>query len=156
MSEGRLEFLCFDVGRRRFAVDIRVVREILRPRPLTRVPGAPPTLRGVFNLRGELIPVADVHRILGEVPPPRAGEEAKLLVVHPGGRPFGIEVDRLAEVESVPLDALAPVPGSEEPGASLVVAMFRRTDAAEDVVLVLRAGALLPEPVVKEVTHEGV
>ncbi|RMG95630.1 MAG: chemotaxis protein CheW [Candidatus Dadabacteria bacterium] len=153
MTEGALQFLCVVVGGRWFAFDIRVVREILPPRPLVPVPGAPPELRGVFNLRGELVPVADLHRILGEAGPPEEGEEAKLLVVRCRGRTFAVGVDRLGEVETVPPEGLEPIPGVEDPARGLVVAMFRRRAAADDVVLVIRAGAVLPDPVDEEVIH---
>ncbi|GAB6062112.1 chemotaxis protein CheW [Deferrisoma palaeochoriense] len=153
MTEGAFQFLCLEVGGRRFAFDIRVVGEILTPRPLVPVPGSPPELRGVFNLRGELVPVVDLHRILGQPGPPEEGEEAKLLVLRCRGRTFAVGVDRLGEVETVSPEGLEPIPGVEDPARGLVVAMFRRRDAAEDVVLVIRAGAVLPGPAGEEVVH---
>lgn len=42
------------------------VREVIAPPPMTRVPGARPWLLGVANVRGGLLPVCDLHRLLGE------------------------------------------------------------------------------------------
>lgn len=42
------------------------VREVIAPPPLTRVPGARPWLLGVANVRGALLPVCDLRRLLGE------------------------------------------------------------------------------------------
>ncbi len=142
--DGALELLCFGVGARRFAVDIQVVREILRPRPVTPVPGAPEGVRGVFNLRGELVPVVDTHRLLGEAVPPEPPADAKFVVLRAGGGTFAVPVDRLYDVVSVPLDQVVPAPGGEDPERAVVVGMFRREGDEEgaQVVLLLRAGRL--------------
>ena len=148
MTGPGLTALCFLVGGRVFAADIRVIREILQPRRLTPVPGAPPGVLGVLNLRGELVPAVDSHGLLGE-PRPEAPPDPKLVVVRAGGRTFGLPVDRLFDVVSVPLDVVAPVPGSEDPGRALVVGMFRKPESIPfegDLVLLLRTGALLQGP----------
>ncbi len=152
MTGPGLKALCFLVGGRVFAADIRVIREILQPRPLTPVPGAPPGVLGVFNLRGELVPVVDSHGLLGEAGPGRAADP-KLVVVRAGGRTFGLPVDRLFDVVEVPLEAVAPVPGAEDPERALVVGMFRRPEGIPfdaDLVLLLRTGALLQGPADQE------
>ncbi len=142
--DGSLELLCFGVGARRFAVDIQVVREILRPRPVTPVPGAPAGVQGVFNLRGELVPVVDTHRLLGEPAPSETPADAKFVVVRAGGSTFAVPVDRLFDVVSVPLDQVVPAPGGEDPERAVVVGMFRLggDEEGNPVVLLLRAGRL--------------
>ncbi len=148
MTEPVLKVVCFLVGERVFAADIRVIREILQPRPLTPVPGAPPAVLGVFNLRGELVPAVDSHGLLGERRP-EDPPDPKIVVVRAGGRSFGLPVDRLFDVVAVPLEAVAPVPGAEDPERALVVGMFRRPESIQsegDLVLLLRTGALLQGP----------
>ena len=48
-----------------FAVDARHVREILDMVPVTRVPGAPACLDGVINVRGRIVPLADLRVLFG-------------------------------------------------------------------------------------------
>jgi len=139
MSGVTLELLCFRIGDRAFAVDIACIREILRSHVVTPVPRAPANLAGVLNLRGDLLPVFDLHRVLlGQGVGP-ASEETRLLVLRAGGRTAGVVVDQVLDVVSVHPAELQPVPGSR-PRESAVVAAFRSEVAGngQAVVLLLR------------------
>lgn len=57
--------LLLPVGRDWFAVDLRVVREIVPSPPVTPIPTAPPTVLGLFSVRGRLVPFFDVAALLG-------------------------------------------------------------------------------------------
>ena len=58
--------LCtFWLDRLYMGVDVRYVQGVVRHQPLTRVPLAPPLVRGLLNLRGEIIPGIDLRRRLG-------------------------------------------------------------------------------------------
>src|SRR5436190_722731 len=48
-----------------YAVDVRMVQEIIRVTEITQVPRAPAFIKGVINLRGRIIPVVDLKRKLG-------------------------------------------------------------------------------------------
>ena len=52
------------------AIDARQVREILDPIPVTRVPGAKPYLASLLNVRGKIIPLADLRLRFGAPPAP--------------------------------------------------------------------------------------
>jgi twitching motility protein PilI len=58
--------LGFRLGDRWLVAPREDVREVIALPPLTRVPGARPWLLGLANVRGSLLPVCDVHRLLGE------------------------------------------------------------------------------------------
>lgn len=145
----RLQVLCFVVGGRSFAVDIMGIREILRNQRFTPVPHTPPHVAGVLNLRGELIPVVDVHRVLLGHSNPHPGEDSKLIVAHARGKTAGLLVDELMDVISVQPESLAPVPGAygdpDAPAAdSVVVATFRRPETqGGDIVVLLRSAVLV-------------
>ncbi len=72
-NAARSQFLSFVVGDGQYAVPIREVREILQYDGVTRVPGAPRSIRGVINLRGSVVPVVDVAVKFGrpEIAPTR-------------------------------------------------------------------------------------
>ena len=54
------------LGNERFVVGREEVREVLMlPSTLTRVPGAKPWIRGLANVRGHLLPIADLRGFLG-------------------------------------------------------------------------------------------
>lgn len=59
------KYLTFSVGEEEYGVSILKVKEIIELMPITPVPQGPPYLKGVINLRGKIIPVADLRTKLG-------------------------------------------------------------------------------------------
>jgi purine-binding chemotaxis protein CheW len=59
------QYLTFTLGDEDFAVEIGKVREVLDYPPITRVPRMPVYLRGVTNLRGNVVPVVDMRLKFG-------------------------------------------------------------------------------------------
>jgi twitching motility protein PilI len=83
------------LGNERFVVSREEVREVLMlPSALTRVPGAKPWIRGLANVRGHLLPVADLRGFLGGG---TVGTErtARVLVANGGDFPVGLVVDEV-------------------------------------------------------------
>jgi purine-binding chemotaxis protein CheW len=82
-----------------YAIDSGAVREIVSILEATRLPGAPPHVRGVVNLRGQLLTVVDVgHRLTG-----RAAEtpEGSIVVVTAADRVLGLLVDDVHDVQEL-------------------------------------------------------
>ena len=85
----------FRIGAERFVTSRAEVREVLPlPEHITRVPGAKPWLRGIANLRGQLLTVVDLKSFLGAG---SAGSErsARVLVVSSRDVPTGLIVDEV-------------------------------------------------------------
>lgn len=140
----KLQLLCFRVGGRVFGVDIMAIREILRNQRFTPVPHTPPHVAGVLNLRGELIPVVDLSRVLLRTESGAGAEESKLVVVNARGRTVGLLVDQVLDVLSIGVDALMPVPAAAGDPGPIVLAAFRREDSSEgEVGVLVRLGALV-------------
>src|SRR3989454_5852268 len=73
MTDGSLapaRLLVFRVGSLACATEVDQVREILPRLPTTRIPGAPPVVAGLVNVRGPLVTVVGGGRALGLPPPP--------------------------------------------------------------------------------------
>ncbi|MBI5190838.1 MAG: chemotaxis protein CheW [Nitrospirae bacterium] len=64
-TTGTTQYLTFTLGAEEFALDIAKVREVLDYTTITRVPRMPDFLRGVINLRGNVVPVVDLRMKLG-------------------------------------------------------------------------------------------
>lgn len=58
-------FITFKLGDELFAIDVARVREVLDLSEITRVPTAPPYMRGVVNVRGSAVPVVDLRLKFG-------------------------------------------------------------------------------------------
>ncbi len=107
----QLQLVTFQVGVEEYAVPIERVQEILRVGDITRVPGAPAIVRGVVNVRGRLLAVADLASRLG-VAPVALGHDARIVMLDFGGRFIGLLVDRVSYVIKVPRPSLEPSPGA--------------------------------------------
>jgi len=64
-TEPRTQFLSFELCGEEYAVNILRVKEIIEYDTLTRVPAMPPSVRGVINLRGRVVPVVDLSARFG-------------------------------------------------------------------------------------------
>jgi purine-binding chemotaxis protein CheW len=64
------EYLIFTLGGESCAMTIRRVLEVIEYQPSTAVPNAPPTIRGVINLRGKVVPIVDLAAKFGFAPGP--------------------------------------------------------------------------------------
>jgi twitching motility protein PilI len=85
----------FRLGAERFVASRAEVREVLPvPEQITRVPGAKPWLRGIANLRGQLLTVVDLKSFLG-AGGPSSDRQARVLVVASRDVPTGLIVDEV-------------------------------------------------------------
>jgi purine-binding chemotaxis protein CheW len=99
-STGEIEFATFYVGNILLGIDIRKTEEINRQLDLTTVPNAPALVRGVVNLRGEVVTVVDLRAILGLEPAPLT-PSTRNVVVRAGAERVGLLVDSVADVVTV-------------------------------------------------------
>ncbi len=107
--------IVFSLGAARYAVEIRWVREVVSLGFVTAVPTAPPSLGGVVNLHGVILPVLDVSALLGQPPGPPARQGDGALVVEAEGVTCALRVDQVDHVASLHEDAGAVVDASGRP-----------------------------------------
>ena len=87
--------VAFRIGSDQFVAPRDEVREVLPiPEMLTRVPGAKPWLKGIANVRGHLLPIADLKAFLGGGIS-MADRHARVLVVNHRESPTGLMVDEV-------------------------------------------------------------
>ena len=158
MSEGSLataRLLVFRVGTLACAAEVDQVREILPRLPTTRIPGAPPVVAGLVNVRGTLVTVVEGWRALGQNPPiaPPLHETAagSTIILELGGeggtgdearnrKLIGFTVDEVLDmlvVADTTLEDRAGLPGVDP---TLVRAVGRRHG---ELFIVLNVAALL-------------
>jgi purine-binding chemotaxis protein CheW len=103
-----VEVLILLLAGERFAVETRFIQEVFHASAVTPVPGAPETLLGVTNLRGEVLAVMDFHRLLG-LGQASLGEPTRLVVFGRQRAEFGVPGDEIAEVTTLRVaDILEP------------------------------------------------
>ncbi|HEY7314433.1 MAG TPA: chemotaxis protein CheW [Gemmataceae bacterium] len=105
----RRQFCSFFLDGLRFGVDVRKVQEVVPYQEMTRVPLAPPTVRGLLNLRGQIVTGIDLRRRLDL--PERPADRLPMNVVLRGeDSPVSFLVDDIGEVIEVDADACEPPP----------------------------------------------
>jgi len=73
-------YITFKLGDELFAIDVARVREVLDLSEITRVPTAPPYMRGVVNVRGSAVPVVDLRLKFG-LPPTADTVDTRIVVI---------------------------------------------------------------------------
>jgi len=110
-KDDSLELTVFSVGDLMCAVENGMVREISILRPVTPVHHAAPHVRGVVNLRGQIMTVIDlgVRLGIGPVPPDK---KARILVVRSGEEDVGLLVDGVEDVMNASSRDVEPPPSN--------------------------------------------
>ncbi|ADG11949.1 chemotaxis protein CheW [Caulobacter segnis] len=138
-----LQVLSFEVGAQTYCVPVSAVREIRGVTPPTPLPDAPPFVRGVINLRGQVMPVIDLSQRLGKGAA-QDGPRQVIIVVENQTDVAGLLVDAVCDSFTVEADAINPPPSlgdvEESPLVSAVI-----TTGEGDMTVLLAVSRILPE-----------
>ncbi len=104
VPEQRPRLLVFQAGGESYALSMESVREVERVGRVTPVPGAPPFIRGLVNLRGEILPLIDLAALIGKKP---ARSAQRLIVAQAGA------TDPVVALLVEELNGLAPLEESQ-------------------------------------------
>jgi purine-binding chemotaxis protein CheW len=108
-AEVELHLVTFHLGAEEFGIPIETVREVLRVGDITRVPQAPPHVKGITNLRGRIVPIVSIKSRMG-LPDTAPTARSRCVLVEVHGRVLGLLVDSVSNVVKVPMAAVAPPP----------------------------------------------
>lgn len=89
-----------------FAFPIELVQEIIRVPATVKVPLTPSALIGLTNLRGTVLPIVDLRAVMGLAAVP-VTDASRVMVIHAGDT-YGVLVDQVAQVLSVPAERIEP------------------------------------------------
>lgn len=108
-SDSQQEFLTFVLGDENYALDIMTVKEIRGYEEVTKIANAPAYIKGVLNLRGDIVPIIDL-RIKFDVGEATYNEFTIVIMLMIGDRIVGIVVDEVSDVIKVNDDDIKPSP----------------------------------------------
>ncbi len=108
-QETTLQMINFMVGGEEYAVDIQKVREVIYMREITPLPRTLPFVKGIINLRGEVIPVIDLREKFG-LDHDAYTSQTNVIIVETSGKCMGVVVDRVSHVIRLSSGELAPPP----------------------------------------------
>jgi len=96
-STGTMQLVSFHLADETFGVEITKVREINLMCEITQVPQSPTYVKGLINLRSNVIPVVDLRALFG-LPENELNSESRIMVLQVRSRIIGIIVDGVDEV----------------------------------------------------------
>jgi purine-binding chemotaxis protein CheW len=104
------QFSTFFVDRLFFGIEVEKVQEVLRYQPMTRVPLAPPVVRGLINLRGQIVTAIDLRRRL-EIGAASGDRQPPInVVVRNGDGAVSLLVDEIGDVVEAGKESFEPPP----------------------------------------------
>ena len=109
IDEPLVKLVIFALGDDQFAFLGEGIHEILTKVDVFFVPGCPPSLEGVINVRGDIESVIRPHDLL-HLPASKADHTSTILLGSGNGIRSGIRVDRVLDVVDVPQSTIRPVP----------------------------------------------
>ena len=104
------EFLTFRLGGEEYGIEILKVQEIRGYDAITQIANAPDFIKGVVNLRGIIVPIADM-RIKFRLGKADYDQFTVVIILNVAGRVMGIVVDGVSDVITLETEQMRPTPG---------------------------------------------
>jgi purine-binding chemotaxis protein CheW len=141
-ADVELHLVTFHLGAEEFGIPIETVREVLRVGDITRVPQAPPHVKGITNLRGRIVPIVSIKSRMG-LPDSPLTVHSRCVLVEVHARLLGLLVDAVSSVVKVPSAAVAPPPEEIMTAASEYITGVARMGSRLIILLQLEKALLL-------------
>jgi len=113
MADNSLQLVTFQLGAEQYGVDIMDVEGIVKIADVREIPNAPGYVEGIFNLRGEIIPVISLHKRF-QIKKAELSEEDELLsgfmIVNIDSMQLAIIIDKVSRVVAVNVSDIQPPP----------------------------------------------
>lgn len=133
------KFLTFSLGKEFYGIDILYVTEIVGIQPITVVPELPHFIRGIINLRGQIIPVMDARAKFNKEHA-EYNDRTCIVVVDVQDLSIGIIVDAVSEVLNMDDENIVPPPPVGGSGRKYIKSVGKN---GNEVILIIDCEELL-------------
>jgi len=135
-------YLTFYLEDELYGMDIMSVQEIIAMMKTTKVPKTPKCVKGVMNLRGNIIPVVEL-RSKFEMPEKEPGMYTAIVIVKIEGTSIGFVVDRVEEVVTMGEDQLSEPPKF---GAAINASYLKKmAQNGKEVIMILDLNSIFAD-----------
>lgn len=111
--EAQIQLVTFQISEELYGIDIMDVKEIVRVQEIRQIPNAPVYVEGLFNLRGEIIPIISLHKRF-HLKKAHLGDDDELLsgfiIIDLDGMKLGVIIDRVERVFQIEANDIQPPP----------------------------------------------
>lgn len=146
------QFVGFQIDGQQYAFRIEQIQEIVILDQVTQTPQVASFVEGVSNLRGAIIPIINLRKLLG-LEPKLSDGETRTIVVNVGDRTMGCTVDAVSQVIRIPQDSIQPAPDTMTANGNCDIAGFAKLDDA--LVILLDIDELLSSERLKNSCNSG-
>ncbi|HID00450.1 MAG TPA: chemotaxis protein CheW [Piscirickettsiaceae bacterium] len=110
----------FNLDREIYGIDVSHIREVLRVGRIRNVPGSDARILGVINVRGVIVTVVDMRRMIN-VPVSDITDRSRIIIVElDEERPVGLLVDNVLEVRDIPEKRIESIGASQEENSKYI------------------------------------
>ena len=120
-------YLIFSVNKEGYGVPIEYVTEIVGLQKIVEVPDVPNFIKGVINLRGQVIPVMDV-RVRFNMNEQNYDDRTVIIVLEHQSIKTGLIVDGVDDVLELTGDDISPPPRNEEHAKSVITGVGQKKE----------------------------
>ncbi|HEX5563758.1 MAG TPA: chemotaxis protein [Sporosarcina sp.] len=128
-----LEIVEFQMGQNRYGINVIKVKEIILPTPITIIPHAHPSIEGIIQLRGAVLPVINMEKVMG-LPETIGKNEGKYIVAAFNRQEVVFHVHEVAQIHRVSWDQIEKPADLYSGDASQVIGVIKRES---DMLLLL-------------------
>lgn len=114
------QFVVFSLNEQLYAFFIEEVVEILRVPSITSIPGINPYIEGVINLRGNIIPIVNLHKRF-QLPTPEKNKKNRIVIVQGKNENIGLLVDKINMVTKFDEEHVEPVSNNQTIEEDIVI-----------------------------------
>ncbi len=139
-NEDVIQLVGFVVGEEEFAVPILSIQEIIKPIEWTKVPFVPDYVLGVFNLRGNVLPLIDL-RVKFRATANDIDENTRFIVMKIKGEDVAFVIDRLSSAIRIPKQNILPPPNTYENEEDIIDGVGRMDDGR--IITILKVDNLI-------------
>jgi len=128
-----LEIVEFEVATNKFGINVIKVKEIIQPIPVTFIPHAHPHVEGIIQLRGEVLPVVDMLRVLG-IQHSERNPQQKYIVAEFNKQRVVFHVDNVTQIHRISWNQIEKPSDMYQGGTSQVIGVIKQN---EQMILLL-------------------
>jgi purine-binding chemotaxis protein CheW len=104
-----IEVITFTLADETYGIESAFVREVYLLRDFTPLPGVPPYIFGIINVRGQILPIIDIKKFFN-LPGKGLSEMNKVIILSNGHMEFGIMADIVNGTQAIELEDILAVP----------------------------------------------
>ncbi|MBN1648606.1 MAG: chemotaxis protein CheW [Spirochaetales bacterium] len=112
-SDKQVQLVTFQLGEEQYGIEIMSVDSIVRIQEIRPIPNAPAYVEGIFNLRGDIIPVINLHKRFHLKKANLSEDDEQLsgfIVIEINGMKLAVVIDKVSRVVAVEVEKIQPPP----------------------------------------------